>query len=1031
VFRKFIVSSPKKNTAYDFYISLVDSADTGAFKAAPTIAAGDFQVSGDGAAFANLATLPVVDPAGSIGVKVSLSAAEMNFNKIMVQCIDAAGDEWDDVLIFIDATVANVDDVVRSTTPANTLDIEAGGTAGIDLGNVANQGATLDLTGTTIIKHKTWYVATTGNDSNSGRTESDPFLTPEHAIETAGGEGDTIKIGAGTFGRHAIDAGGVAVDKGGGLVGIPITGHRFSVGDAVIIQGTVNYDATETLHATTSANELVITAAYVEEVFGGAAINDGESAVDKGGGLVGIPITAHPFSAGDVVTISGTTNYDGAETIVSETANEIVITATYEIEEFSGTDVVYITADAGEAVLTRIIVPKHGQKILGVGCRATIINAGAEGFFGRVFDLTNRSGVGLKDLQAVNLNSAGGGMGIYGNGSFGTKIDRCIIGGNLDGLRLDGSDLSVVRDSYMYAEYDAAIASGENILFDNCLMISAGVGQAGSEPGAFRTALGSTTTPTTSVTLNNCYCLMSRTTAPGDDHFASAVEVDRDARVTLIDTHILATSTDGSDNGDVYGIRARHTSRVIMRGGSIFTDHGGNGEAKDTKKEDSAQILIDEAAVLWDNTKTDGVITTPIPTLIETVDTVLDALVVTVGVAGLGLTDLGGMSTGMKTEIADTVLDEVNTAAEHNVPSSFGRQVRQLSSFVIANDDAEVSNSPAINQIQLASGESDVDGTFDPGLVGIVAGAAAGQCRLILEYTGATRIATLNRDWKGSGPDATSEYIILCTDGGLHVNEGLCGGGGPTSVTLNSLASSTNNIYNGQFVFLVSGTGQDQVGRVTAYNGTTKVATIETTMNGWATEPVAGTGYIMMPFLDVVPTIIGTAGVGLTDLGGLSLAALAEFMTVDTLETTAVAGSVAKIAQGAAGGITYVLPGVSSPSSSGRIDPASLTGYQHTRLKFTRIILDSDGTAIDLSAVIVLFKAWDKDDPSTVLIAMTSDGAGAELSIGGDDSNEVTADGAVTHTATARQMDWGLYDGDEPVALDWGVLKIEEGPDLA
>ena len=127
------MSSPKKNVAYDFYISLIDSADTGTFKAAPTIAAGDFQVSGDGAAFANLATLPVVDPAGSIGVKVSLSAAEMNFDKIMVQCIDAAGAEWDDVLIFIDATAVNVDDVVRSTNPGNTLDIDASNRAGSDV----------------------------------------------------------------------------------------------------------------------------------------------------------------------------------------------------------------------------------------------------------------------------------------------------------------------------------------------------------------------------------------------------------------------------------------------------------------------------------------------------------------------------------------------------------------------------------------------------------------------------------------------------------------------------------------------------------------------------------------------------------------------------------------------------------------------------------------------------------------------------------------------------------------------------------
>lgn len=143
------MSSPKKNTAYVFYISLIDTADTGAFKANPTIAAGDFQVSGDDAAFADLATLPVVAPSGSIGVKISLSQAEMNFDKIMVQCIDAAGSEWDDVLIFIDATAANVDDIVRSTTPANTLDVTATGAAGVNWGNVENQGSSVNLSSTT------------------------------------------------------------------------------------------------------------------------------------------------------------------------------------------------------------------------------------------------------------------------------------------------------------------------------------------------------------------------------------------------------------------------------------------------------------------------------------------------------------------------------------------------------------------------------------------------------------------------------------------------------------------------------------------------------------------------------------------------------------------------------------------------------------------------------------------------------------------------------------------------------------------
>ena len=65
---------------------------------------------------------------------------------------------------------------------------------------------------------------------------------------------------------------------------------------------------------------------------------DNAAADDKGGGLVGIPITAHPFVTDEPVTIDGTDNYDGNYVIVSETENEIVITATYQEETFTGAE---------------------------------------------------------------------------------------------------------------------------------------------------------------------------------------------------------------------------------------------------------------------------------------------------------------------------------------------------------------------------------------------------------------------------------------------------------------------------------------------------------------------------------------------------------------------------------------------------------------------------------------------------------------------------------------------------------------------
>jgi hypothetical protein len=67
---------------------------------------------------------------------------------------------------------------------------------------------------------------------------------------------------------------------------------------------------------------------------------DNAAAVDKGGGLVGIPVTGHAFFAGNEITIAGSTNYNGAEDIVSQTTNEIVITAPFVSETFAGTETI-------------------------------------------------------------------------------------------------------------------------------------------------------------------------------------------------------------------------------------------------------------------------------------------------------------------------------------------------------------------------------------------------------------------------------------------------------------------------------------------------------------------------------------------------------------------------------------------------------------------------------------------------------------------------------------------------------------------
>jgi hypothetical protein len=123
-FKELYMPEPKKNTALIFYASLTDASNRPAFKASPTLATGDFQVSTNGGSFGNLTTLPTVTPAGGVAVKFSLSADEMNGDQVVVQCIDAAGAEWDDLLISINTSINVLDDLA---TPAqvNTEVVDA------------------------------------------------------------------------------------------------------------------------------------------------------------------------------------------------------------------------------------------------------------------------------------------------------------------------------------------------------------------------------------------------------------------------------------------------------------------------------------------------------------------------------------------------------------------------------------------------------------------------------------------------------------------------------------------------------------------------------------------------------------------------------------------------------------------------------------------------------------------------------------------------------------------------------------------
>jgi hypothetical protein len=159
------------------------------------------------------------------------------------------------------------------------------------------------------------------------------------------------------------------------------------------------------------------------------------------------------------------------------------------------------------------------------------------------------------------------------------------------------------------------------------------------------------------------------------------------------------------------------------------------------------------------------------------------------------------------------------------------------------------------NQIELDVDASSVDGGYDPSTVHVRSGAGAGQTRLILQYDGPTRIATVDRDWKVL-PDSTSKFAILPDAGRAHVHEGLAQAGTISTICLGVLASTTDQIYNQQLVFIRSGTGQDQARIIESYNGTTKIATLS---EDWEIAPDSTSAYVMSPDHIYTPTKVANA----------------------------------------------------------------------------------------------------------------------------------------------------------------------------
>lgn len=249
---------------------------------------------------------------------------------------------------------------------------------------------------------------------------------------------------------------------------------------------------------------------------------------------------------------------------------------------------------------------------------------------------------------------------------------------------------------------------------------------------------------------------------------------------------------------------------------------------------------------------------------------------------------------GNKEDAADQTADTASLVAlirqlleDNGVPSA-DAAANIVASDVIGNKTDTISGGSLISLLKLSTSDYIICGTavsgsatsigldsnasstprsYDPGVVLIVSGTGAGQSRQIWEYDHTSKVAYVGRDWV-TNPSTDSEYCILSWPGDTHVNEGKAQAGGTATITLNSLASSVNNVYRGQIVFVTAGSGADQAKMITDYNGSTKVATVD---SNWDDAVDSTSMYAIYPwpgYIFAAPSADRTTGVLSRDVIG-------------------------------------------------------------------------------------------------------------------------------------------------------------------
>jgi hypothetical protein len=175
----------------------------------------------------------------------------------------------------------------------------------------------------------------------------------------------------------------------------------------------------------------------------------------------------------------------------------------------------------------------------------------------------------------------------------------------------------------------------------------------------------------------------------------------------------------------------------------------------------------------------------------------------------------------------------------------------------------------------------------------------------------ATSGRSLAVDASGNVTPTTVESVIL--------HSGTAQAGAASTITLAAGASSTDNLYVGEVVKIYGGAGAGQARVITAYNGTTKVATVG---RNWTTNPDNASTYALLAL--AVPKVDDSLQVTVGAVANNAITAAA--VATDAIDNDAIAANaVAEIQSGLATAAALATVQADTDDIQARL-PAALVG---------------------------------------------------------------------------------------------------------